>query len=227
MPSLAGQFILIYGPPGVGKTTFANEMGDTLFLAPEDGQRFLEVYYVGINSWQDFIDSIKQLKAKPKRAKRFKTIAVDTIDNLYAHCAYYVGKKLGFEHPSDEDWGKGYEAIREELRRGLNALASLHKGIVLISHSQDREVKTRTITLTKTMPTLARTAAKIIFPMCSVIIYAAFKNFKDKETGEVVQKHVAYMKPTEHYEAKDRTGRLPEVLPLRARKFLSAYKESK
>lgn len=223
---LGGQFILIYGPEGVGKTTWANGFPDTLFFATEDGQRFLELLHMPINSWQDFLDAY-QLLRKKKARKRYKTFAIDTIDNLWNFCVEHVGKKHGFTHPSEEKWGKGYDLIKSEFTRGMVRLANLGTGIILVSHAQDREVKTRTLTLTKTMPTLPNQARRVIMPMASVIIYASFKTVKDKETGETKEIRVAITKPTESTEAKDRTGRLPPSMPLRAKRFIKAFKEGK
>lgn len=220
---LGGQSILIYGPHGVGKTTFANELTDsTLFLATEEGQGFIECYHEGCHSWKKYLAILEALKEG--QADQYKAFAVDTVDALYMLCAQYIGQKHGFDHASDEDWGKGYQLIREEFDRGLNQLLALGKGVVLISHSQDREVKTRVLTITKTMPTMPGSARRVILPLVSVIIYAGFKWVKDEKTGEKIEKRVAIMKPSENLEAKDRTGRLPEVMPLKAKLFVKAYK---
>jgi DNA polymerase III delta prime subunit len=219
---LGGQSILLYGPHGIGKTTFANELTEsTLFIATEEGQSFLECYHQSCQTWKQYLEILEALRDSEDRYKAF---AVDTVDNLYNHCAYFVGKKHGFDHASDEDWGKGYQLIREEFQRGLNRLLSFNKGVVLISHSQDREIKTRVSTITKTMPTMPGSARRVILPLVSVIIYAGFKWVKDEKTGEKIEKRVAIMKPSETLEAKDRTGRLPEVLPLRAARFIKAYR---
>lgn len=220
---LGGQSILIYGPQGVGKTTFANELTDsTLFIATEEGQGFIECFHESCGTWKKYMNILDALA--DGQADRYKAFAVDTVDALYMHCSQYVGKKHGFDHASDEDWGKGYQLIREEFQRGLNKLLSFNKGVILISHSQDREVKTRVMTITKTMPTMPGSARRVILPLVSVIIYAGFSWVKDKETGEKVERRVAIMKPSETLEAKDRTGRLPEVMPLSAKKFAKAYR---
>lgn len=220
---LGGQSILIYGPPKVGKTTFANELTDsTLFIATEEGQSFIECFHQSCPDWKTYQEIVRELAGKA--GDRYKAFAVDTVDAMYNYCADYVGKKHGFDHASDEEWGKGWQLIKEEFQRGLNRLLALGKGVILISHSQDREVKTRVLTLTKTMPTLSGSARKVVLPLVSVIIYAGFEWVKDKETGEKVERRVAIMKPAETLEAGDRTGRLPGVMPLSAKKFIRAYR---
>lgn len=218
---LGGQSILIYGPPKVGKTTWANGFPETLFESTEDGQRFIDCYPTEVRSWEEHREFISELKGK--KGRRFKTIAVDTVDMLWTYCCEYVGKKHGFDHPSDEDYGKGYQMIKDEFRKGLNRLLALGKGVILISHAMDREVKTRVLSITKTMPTLPKSARDIVLPLVSVIVYAGFKVVKNAE-GERVEKRVAICRPSEVLEAGDRTGRLPGVMPLRAKKFLEAYR---
>lgn len=220
---LGKQAIFLYGPPGVGKTTFANGFPETLFLATEEGQGFIECYHQAVGSWKDFCESVTELKGKG--GKRFQTIAIDTVDMLWKHCMEYIGKKHGFEHPSDEDYGKGYELISDEFRRWINRLLSLGKGVIMISHSKDETVKTRVMEITKTMPTIPKSARKIVLPLASVIIYAGFRWKKNPKTGEKVEKRVAIMQPSETLEAKDRTGRFPRhPMPLRAHKFIEAFK---
>lgn len=220
---LGGQSILIYGPPGVGKTTFANDLTDsTLFIATEEGQGFIECFHQSCRAWVDFIDIIRELKGKA--GERYKAFAIDTADMLYEQCMEHVGKKHGFTYPAEDDFGKEWKLVRSEFQRGLNQILGLNRGVILISHSQDRTIKTRTSEITKTMPTLPGSARKVIIPLVSVIIYAGFKWVKDKETGEKYEQRRAIMVPSETLEAKDRTGRLPESMPLRASKFIKAYR---
>jgi DNA polymerase III delta prime subunit len=220
---LGGQSILIYGSPGVGKTTFANELTDS--IATEEGQGFIECFHQSCRTWEDYKDILAELKGK--KGGLYKAVAVDTVDALYTQCAKHVGKKHGFDHASDEEWGKGWELIRNEFDEGLNRLLALGKGTVFISHDQTKDVKTRVMTISKTMPTLSGSARKVVLPLVSVIIYAGFSWVKDEQGTGKRERRVAIMKPSENLEAKDRTGRLPEMMPLRAAKFIKAYRGEK
>jgi len=221
--NLSDHIILVYGPPGVGKTTWASRFPDALFLATEDGQRAVECYHVEINDWMDFISATKLIRGK--EGKPFRTIVVDIVDNLYKFAQDAACAKLGIEHPADEDWGKGWEATRDLFKKGITALTSTGKGLILLSHSMEREIKTRALTITKTTPTFSRGAAKVIEPMAGIIVYAGFKWIKDKKTGEKSEHRYAIVKPQEFLEAKDRTGRLPSSLPLDGDLFQEVFEK--
>ena len=69
-------------------------------------------------------------------------------------CAEHVCQKFKIEHESDLGFGKGYALINNEFYRVLNKLSLLPHGLILISHSQEKELETRTGKLTRVVPTL-------------------------------------------------------------------------
>jgi hypothetical protein len=205
----------IYGPPKIGKSTFCSKMDNPLFLATEAGLNALEVYQISIATWPDFLEACK-LIAEGKHT--FKTIVIDTVDNLYKFCQEYICKKHGIAHESDLEWGKGYALVNDEFLRALTKLSLLPYGLWMTSHSQDKEIKSRTApAITKTLPTLANNARKIVLGMADFILLAESIQTKD---GEV---RALRTKPTENYEAGDRTGRLPAALPFEFSAFLKAF----
>ncbi len=143
---------VIYGPPGVGKSTLASEWGDVLFFDTEGGLSDLSVYKLPCGGWLDFLEACAAAASEPER---FDCYCVDTVDMLLRHCRGYVNKGLGIVHESDLEWGKGWDAVRTEFIRPLAKLAAiLDKGLILISHSKDVEIKTRNEVYNKAIPTL-------------------------------------------------------------------------
>ena len=74
---------------------------------------------------------------------RFKTGVVDTADIAYEMCMAHVCKKMGVDHPSDEAFGKGWNAVRKEFQTWVMELLGSGKGVIFISHTKDSEFKTR------------------------------------------------------------------------------------
>ena len=197
--------ILLYGPPKIGKSTLASQFDKPLFLATEAGRNALEVYQVPVATWDKFLAACKEIAAG---GHDFKTIIVDTVDNLFKACSEHVRKKNNIQHESDLDWGKGWQLVADEFTRAITKLSLLPYGLVMISHAEYVEIKTRTATLTKAVPTLPTAARMATHNIADVILYAESVVTDD---GEV---RIMRTKPSENWEAGDRTGRLPATLPL-------------
>lgn len=208
--------MFLYGPPKVGKSTFCSRMNNPLFLATEAGLNALEVYQIPIATWPEFLEACK-LIADGKH--QFRTVVIDTVDNLYNFCSDYVCKKAGVQHESDLEWGKGWDMVNDEFLRAITKLSLLPYGLVMTSHSEEKEIKSRNApAITKVVPTLSKGARKIVLGMADFILYAEPVQTKD---GEV---RVLRTKPTENYEAGDRTQRgIPATLPFKYASLLKAF----
>jgi hypothetical protein len=204
----------LYGAPKIGKSTFISRMDNPLFLATEAGLNALEVYQIPISNWPEFLEACK-LIAEGKHS--FKTIGIDTVDNLYKFCSDYICKRNNIQHESDLEWGKGYSLVNDEFLRALTKLSLLPYGLWMTSHSQEKEIKSRTGSITKVTPTLANSARKIVLGMSDFILYA--ESIQTKE-GE---RRVLHTKPTENYEAGDRTGRLSATMDFKFATFLEKF----
>lgn len=217
--TLTDLTVLVYGPSKIGKSTWCSGADGALFLATEAGLNNLEVFQTPIGAWDDLLLACKEIA---EGQHDFKTIALDTIDNAYRMCAEHICQKFKIEHESDLGYGKGYALINNEFYRVLNKLSLLPYGLFLISHSQERELETRTGKLTRVVPTLPDKARKIVLGMVDVILYCDLE-VTTGDDGKAVSRRVVRTKPSMHYEAGDRTGRLPEVIDLDFRKFIEAY----
>lgn len=220
--SLTDLTILVYGPSKIGKSTWCSQAEGALFLATEAGLNNLEVFQAPIGTWDDLLVAGKEIA---EGQHPYKTIIIDTIDNAYRMCAEHVCQKFKIEHESDLGYGKGYALINNEFYRVLNKLSLLPYGLFLVSHSQEKELETRTGKLTRIVPTLPEKARKIVLGMVDVILFCDL----DVTTGQdakPVSRRVVRTKPNVHYEAGDRTGRLPEVIDLDFKKFIEACAET-
>ena len=133
--SLAHYILFLYGPPKMGKTTFASQIPDALFLATEPGTAALEVFDLTISSWSDFTTAIDELGRSPE-AKRYKAIVIDTVGILYDLLCADICKRRGWEHLSEGPFAEGYDMARTELNVVISKLRKLEKLIVFVCHER-------------------------------------------------------------------------------------------
>jgi len=217
--NLADLTVLAFGPSKIGKTTWASGAQGALFLATEPGLNSLDVFQVPIRTWDELLAVCAEI-ADGKH--QFKTIIIDTIDNGYKLCADHICAKFKIEHESDLGYGKGWSLVNGEFQRVLSKLAFLPYGLFLISHSQEKEIETRTGKYVKIVPTLPDKARKIVLGMVDMILFCDLEVSSD-ENGKQVVRRVMRTKPSLYYEAGDRTGRLPETIDLNYKAFLEAF----
>jgi len=210
--------LLVYGPPKIGKSTFCSHADGALFLATEAGLNHLDVFQSPIGSWEEMTEALSQIAAGQHK---FRTIVIDTVDNAYRFCEEYICRKLKIDHPADATFGKGWGSVNSEFTRVLTKLGSLPYGLILVSHAREKEVTTRTGTINRIGPTLPEGARKIVTGFADCILFFDVETVPNAD-GKTTYRRVIRTKPTTHYEAGDRTGRLPETLPLDYRAVVKA-----
>jgi len=228
--SLAKQTIFIYGPPGVGKTTFAHKFPNfpnVLFLATEPGLKGLEAYQMPINSWAALQTAYDDIRVDQQSdAPRFDTICIDTIDLAYLFCEEVVCNEFNERsiNAGDLGYGKGYAMAKNRIRGMLVAFAQLPCGLILTSHCREKEKDSRTGKYTKMVPALSeKISYEVVLPMADMVLYAETEAKHDKDGNFIRDERIIRTTPNKFYEAKDRTGRLPAKLPLDYDKFIEAY----
>ena len=222
--SLSDLTVLVHGPAKIGKSTLCSLAPDALFLATEAGLNALEVYKIAIKDWSEFLAACREVKDDKHE---FKTVVVDTLDNLYRMCSEHVCAKHKIQHESDLGYGKGFALVNNEFYRALNKLSLLPYGLFLISHSQEKEIETLTGKHTRIVPSLPDKARRMVLGMVDVILYCDVDTVVDPDGKAATERRVMRTKPTESYEAGDRTGRLPGVIDLDYAKFVEAFERAK
>ena len=136
---LKGKYVLIYGAPKVGKTSFAAKFKKNLILAFEMGTNALDgVYVQPIQKWSDLKLVVRQL-ANTKAREMYDTITVDTASIAYDLCEQYICVQNGVQKVSEIPWGAGYSAVKQEFESTLRQITMLGYGLILIAHEEVRK----------------------------------------------------------------------------------------
>ena len=128
------QRVVLYGVESVGKSTFAAQFPNPLFLDIEQGTSHLNVDRCDIGSWKQLTDSLAEAKATD-----YQTIVIDSADWAERLCVEDLlasSKKTSIE---DFGFGKGWVMVAERMSRMLtsvDALIEAGKNVVLIAHSK-------------------------------------------------------------------------------------------
>jgi len=130
--------VLIYAPPGLGKTTLGNEFPAPIFLQTEQGEGTgMELDTFGLlNSYTQLIEAVGALYSEEHQ---FQTVVLDSLDKLEPLLWAAVANDHKWDSIESPGYGKGYIAADgywRNLIEGLNALRNDRgMGVVLLAHS--------------------------------------------------------------------------------------------
>jgi GTPase SAR1 family protein len=134
------QKIVIYGPEGIGKTTFASKFPEPLFIDTEGSTKHIDVSrFPAPSSWQMLLSEVDEVINDPGLCK---TLVIDTADWAEVMCIRHVCESKHVAGIEDINYGKGYVYVKEEFGRLLNKLSDLTaKGVnvVVTAHAMMRK----------------------------------------------------------------------------------------
>ena len=172
--NLSDYSMLLYGFEKIGKTSLAAQFPDAYFMLFEAGGKALPLYRTIINKWVEAVRIIDLLE----KTDRFRTVIVDTGDIAYDLCLDFVCKKLAIDHPSDEEWGKGWGAVKKEFKLQMSRLVNNKqgRGIIFTSHAIEREIKQRGGGARhRVVPTMGGGARSVLEPMVDIWAHAYYR----------------------------------------------------
>ena len=217
------QKIALYGPEGIGKTTFASMAPDPLFIDTEKGTAHLDVKRIdpAPTSWSMLLRYVKEVIADPGVCS---TLVIDTADWAERLCVDHVLMEKDIKSIEDPGYGKGYTYIKEEFGRLLDLLSDLvDKGVnvLVTAHAQIRkfEQPDELGAYDRWELKLSRQCSPLLKEWADLLLFANYKTIvvkPDKREGGHAKaqggKRVMYTAHTPAWDAKNRCG-LAEELP--------------
>nr|DAP88150.1 MAG TPA: AAA domain protein [Caudoviricetes sp.] len=217
------QKVVIYGPEGIGKSTFAAQFPKPLFIDTEGSTSHLEVDRLPRpTSWQMLKQYIKDLKGD---TMGYHTLVIDTADWAERLCEEAVCQSNGKVGIEDFGYGKGYTYVKEEFGRLLDSLSDLidaGMNVVLTAHSIIRkfELPEETGAYDRYELKLGQKAgnqcAALAKEWADMVLFVNYKEIvittKDNKKKVSGGKRVMYTAHNPCWDAKNRHG-LSEELP--------------
>lgn len=214
--------IVLHGPHGIGKTTFAAQAPAPIFIRTEDGEGILTAPRFPLA--QSFADVMAALKAL-EGEHAYKTVVVDTLDWLEPLIWSAVAFENGVSHIEDIGYGKGYTKSDEKWREFLDQLTRLRdeRGLttVCIAHTDirrfdapDSEPYDRyCLKMHKRASALVDEWADIIgFARHEIVTESTDVGFKKKVTrGVATGSRLLCLEERPAFDAKNRYGLSPEI----------------
>ena len=214
--------VVVYGPEGIGKTTFAAQFPDPVFIDTEGSTNDYDVArFPAPSSWQMLMDEVREVKNNPGMCR---TLIIDTADWAERLCEKHVCQHGQVQSIEGFGYGKGYTYLREEFGRLLNELTDVvgtGVNVVLTAHAQMRkfEQPDEMGAYDRWEMKLSKQVAPIVKEWANMILFCNYKTFVVKENKSAAKgkaqggQRVMYTTHHPCWDAKNRYG-LPEILPL-------------
>lgn len=214
--------VVVYGPEGIGKTTFASQFPDPVFIDTEGSTNDYDVArFPAPSSWQMLMDEVREVKNNPGICR---TLIIDTADWAERLCEKHVCQHGQVQSIEGFGYGKGYTYLREEFGRLLNELTDVVGAginVVLTAHAQMRkfEQPDEMGAYDRWEMKLSKQVAPIVKEWANMILFCNYKTFVVKENKSAAKgkaqggQRVMYTTHHPCWDAKNRYG-LPEILPL-------------
>ena len=213
--------VVLYGPEGIGKSTFASRFPSPVFIDTEGGTKRLDVRRMPAPTcWAMLMDEVASVSRNDIDCR---TLVIDTADWAEQLCIRQVCDKAGVSGIEDFGYGKGYTYLKEAFAQLLDALEEVirsGRNVVMTAHAQlsKFEQPDEMGQYDRWTMKTSKQVAQMLREWCDMLLFANYKtivvrdgdgkNAKSKATGG---KRVMYTTHHPCWDAKNRAG-LPDEL---------------
>lgn len=210
--------VVVYGPEGIGKSTFASQFPGSLFIDTEGSTRHMDVARTPKpTSWPMLLGLVGEVIRDPSLCR---TLVIDTMDWAELMCTQYVCDKHQKKSIEEFGYGKGYTYLSEEFGRLLNQLSEVvERGVhvVVTAHAKMRkfEQPDELGAYDRWEMKLSAKTAPLVKEWADMVLFANYKTYAVKtEGGKVKGQGGERRMYTAHHpcwDAKNRFGLAPEL----------------
>lgn len=223
------QKVVLYGVEGIGKSTFASQFPDPLFIDTEDSTLHMDVKrFDKPTSWIMLMQQVEFVKTNRPCA----TLVIDTMDWAEEICKVHLMSMNNWTAIDSEGYGKKFVALATEMGKLLNKLSEVVDvgiNVVVTAHAMLRkkeepdemgaydryELKLEK----KTAPMVKEWADMVLFANYKTTIITDSKTDSKKATGG---QRMMYTTHRPAWDAKNRLE-LPDELPFSYESIAQAF----
>lgn len=214
-------FIIVYGGPGLGKSTFASQAPDAIFIQTENAGGELKLKTMKRGVFTSYDEVMAALRYLYKNPDVFKTLVIDSLDHLEPLVVKHTLETNGWKSINEGAYGAGYVKLEENWRALLSAIKRIvvdkKKIFIGIAHGVVRTVNDPTVEpydshemkLNKRVLPLLKENADVIGFMNTPIVI-------DNKTGRAKggSSVAMFVRPNAAYEAKTRYSSMPSMIQM-------------
>lgn len=217
----SAQKVVIYGPEGIGKSTFASQFPDPVFIDTEGSTKHMDVArFPKPSSWTMLLEEVRQVRDCPSLCK---TLVIDTADWAEQLCIDHVCSKAKKDGIENFAYGKVYIYAAQEFVKLLNLLEVIierNVHVVITAHAKMRkfEQPDEIGSYDRWEMKLTKNVAPLVKEWADMVLFANYKSFviatDDKGIKHKVQDGLRVMHTSHHpcWDAKNRHN-LPAEIP--------------
>ncbi len=211
--------LVIYGPEGVGKTTFANLFPAPLNIDIEDGSKQLDVERVeDIKTFDDVCETIKWLITN---THNYKTLIIDTADWLEKLCDEKICEENEITSIEAMGYGQGYGERRTIFGRLLTLINVLKSkmNVIFLAHSKVERIdppQNSSLPYDHISMKCSKQVAPLLKEWCDALLFMTFDDKVEVDKQKRVKamggnERIMYTQHTAFCDAKNRFGLDPLI----------------